>query len=291
MYHQWTYALDGRLTGVAIPRQFPADFRKEDYKLSELPSVATIGGLIFAAYDPDIAPIETYLGEFAPYIREMMKDGAIELLGFQRYHVNANWKLFVENTIDGYHPGLLHLPILADRAQYKYRTGLGANYKFKNGHGLLKWPVTSTDPKTWDNARDLPLTQCMSRREGWNYVSNVFPNAMILQIEDILTIRQLIPRGRQNVEVITYNLALKGESDEIKAHRAIVVSNQFGVAGVASLDDKIAMEAVQDAATTQYTKTLLFRGADNATEGDLTDEISLRGFYEMWARSMGLGGV
>ena len=85
---------------------------------------------------------------------------------------------------------------------------------------------------------------------------------------------------------MTYNLARKGESDEIKRHRALVVSAQFGIAGVASLDDKLAMEAVQKSVSAKYTKTVLLRGDLTATEGDLTDEISLRGFYETWAAAL-----
>jgi len=283
MYHQWCFGLDGRLTGVGLPRGYPESFRMEDYKLSELPRVEVFAGMVFASYDPDIEPLEDYLNEYAPYAREILNDGAIEFLGFQRYHVKANWKLFVENTIDAYHPGLLHVAILRDRAGYQYKPGLGANYKFRNGHGLLKWPVTLSDEADWNAQTDLPITLCRTRSEGWDYVSNVFPNAMILQIEDILTIRQLIPRGVNNVDVITYNLALKGESEEIKRHRAWVVSNQFGISGVASLDDKVAMEAVQNASMTQYTDTILLRGNLDDTSGDLTAEISLRGFYEMWA--------
>lgn len=284
MYHQWTYALDGRLTGVALPKGFPENFRTEDYRLSELPRVDSFAGMVFACYDADVMPLGEYLNDFRPYVSEILQDGNIELLGYQRYHVKANWKLFIENTIDAYHPGLLHIAIMRDRGGYQYRPGAGKNYKFANGHGLLQWPVSIVDPATWDPEADLPLTLCKTRKPGgWDYVSNIFPNVMVLQIEDILTIRQLIPRGVDEVDVITYNLALKGESDEIKRHRAWVVTSQFGIAGVASLDDKVAMEAVQAAANTRYQETVLLRGDLAKSDGDLTDEISLRGFYEMWA--------
>ena len=152
--------------------------------------------MIFASYDPDIAPLAEYLGDFTDYAREILNDGEHELLGLQRYHVKANWKLFIENTVDGYHPGLLHLPIFTDGAGYQYKTGLGTNHKFRNGHGLLKWPLTSIDRDKWDPKKDLPLTLCLSRSDGWNYVSNVFPNAMLLQIEDIMTVRQVLPGGQ-----------------------------------------------------------------------------------------------
>ncbi|MGH7906381.1 MAG: aromatic ring-hydroxylating oxygenase subunit alpha [Candidatus Binataceae bacterium] len=284
MYHQWTYSLDGRLIGVPLAQGYGAAFRKEEHPLPALPRVETFAGMIFASYDPAIIPLAQYLGDFGPVAREVLHDGALEFLGFQRYHVKSNWKLFVENTIDAYHPGLLHMPIMADRAGYAYKPGLGRNYKFAHGHGLLQWPITRM--VDWDPERDLPLTACRSRAEGWNYVSDIFPNTMVLQIEDILTVRQVIPRGPEAVDVITYNLAVKGESEELKRHRALVVSAQFGIAGVASLDDKLVMEAAQAGAPAHYTDTILLRGDLHAREGDLTDEISLRGFYEGWAEAI-----
>lgn len=286
MYHSWSFDLTGKLLGVPMPAGFPPEFKKEEWKLSELARVETFCGLIFASYRADIEPLADYLGDFQPFLHEMLQQGELEFLGYQRYHVKANWKLFVENTIDAYHPGLLHLPIMQERKGYQYKAGAGYNYKFRNGHGLLEWPVSATPPEEWNEETDLPLTLCLTRKEGWSHVGNIFPNAMVLHIEDILTIRQLIPRGIDEVDVITYNLARKGESDEIKRHRAWVISSQFGIAGVASLDDKVAMEAVQIGAKAKYTDTILLRGDMAAGKGDLTAEISLRGFYEKWAEAV-----
>jgi hypothetical protein len=99
-------------------------------------------------------------------------------------------------------------------------------------------------------------------------------------------VRQVIPRGPAAVDVITHNLAVQGESEEIQRHRALVVSAQFGIAGTASLDDKLVMEAAQAGAPAHYTKTILLRGDLHASEGDLTEEVSLRGFYEGWFEAM-----
>ncbi len=289
IYHQWTYGLDGRLEGVAMPRGFPESFRMEDYRLFELPRVASIGGIVFAAYDADIEPLEDYLGGIAPFIRELTRDGRIELLGYQRYSVNANWKLFVENTVDGYHPGLLHSPIRNDRMRSTYRSGVGGrSHKFANGMGMVRYPSTIVAAEDWDPSQDLPTSLCKSRDGGFDYAINMFPNALILQLGDILTVRQLIPRRPDAVDVITYNLAYDDDTEELKNHRAMVVSAHLGPAGVVSLDDKVSMEAVQNTAAARHSKTILLRGAPEAAEGDSTDEIALRGFYEMWARSLGL---
>jgi anthranilate 1,2-dioxygenase large subunit len=289
LYHQWTYGLDGRLLGVPMPGGFPESFKKENYKLSELPRVATLSGLIFAAYDGTIPSLEDYTAGVAPVINEMMRGGAIELLGYADHRVKANWKLFVENTIDGYHPGLLHLPIQRNRMMASYRPRVGGGCTaFPNGNNVVKFPTTVVDEQEWDPANDLPSLLCKSRSGGWDYAVNIFPNTMVLQLGDMLLVRQLIPRGVGAVDVIAYDLAYIDDSEELKRHRARTISTQLGTAGVASVDDKCAMEAVQLTVGSTYRKTLLLRGEPEARDGDSTEELSLRGFYETWARMLGI---
>jgi anthranilate 1,2-dioxygenase large subunit len=289
LYHQWAYGLDGRLIGVPMPGGFPETFKKEDYRLSELPRVSTLSGLIFAAYDKTVPPLEEYMNGVTPLIREVLRGGEIELLGYANHRVKANWKLFVENTVDGYHPALLHKPIQSNRMQASYRPRVGGSCTaFPNGHNVMKFPTTVVDEKSWDPAIDLPSLLCKSRDGGWDYVANLFPNAMLLQLGDMLVVRQLIPRGVSAVDVIAYDLAYKDDSEDLKRHRARTAGTQLGTAGVASVDDKCAMEAIQQVANCTYRKTLLLRGAPDAREGDATEEFSLRGFYEAWGRRLGL---
>jgi phenylpropionate dioxygenase-like ring-hydroxylating dioxygenase large terminal subunit len=288
VYHRWSFGLDGRLLGVGLPDGYPDDFKKEDYNLSET-RVETYCGMIFASYNTDIQPLADYLGDFRAVADELLNHGQLVFTGFQRYHVKANWKLFVENTIDAYHPGMLHVAIMRDRSGVKWTDVTGTNTKFPNGHTESRWPLTVLDPKDWNPRTDLPLTLGKGRQKGWNRVTSIFPNVMLLQIEDILTIRQLIPRGRGEVDVICYNFALEGESEEAIKHRAWVTSGQFGIAGVASLDDKIVMESVQETAKARYESTVLLRGDRDLTVGAPTSETGLRGFYEMWASCLAEG--
>jgi phenylpropionate dioxygenase-like ring-hydroxylating dioxygenase large terminal subunit len=280
LYHQWTYGLDGSLKGVALAQRYGEAFRREEHGLARVPRVECFAGLIFASYDASAPPVAEFLGGIGGHLKEMLRDGAVESIGLQRYHVKANWKLFIENTADAYHPPLLHAPIRKDRG---YRRGNGTNHSFDRGHGMIKWPLAIVE--SWDSTQDLPLL-AKSRNSGWNRVTNIFPNLMVLEIQDMLVVRQLIPRGAGAVDVLAYNLALAGESDEIKRYRAWMVSSQLGVAGVASLDDKIVMEAVQNGSPARYKRTILLRGEPGASEGEFTDEVSLRGFYEQWAEAM-----
>jgi anthranilate 1,2-dioxygenase large subunit len=285
MYHRWTYDLKGRLTGTPWPEKFTERFQKQEMKLSELPRVESYAGLIFASYRADVEPLTDYLGEAKPLLDRILAKGEVEFLGHQRYHVKANWKLFIENTVDGYHPGLLHTMIFSDKWEYKPAQGFCR--KFQNGHGLLQWPSSKLPESSWDEEAQMTIALARGKNEdGWDYSVSIFPNVMVLHIGDIITVRQLVQRGIDQVDVTTFNLARKDDSEEVKKHRAWVASGQFGSAGIASLDDKFAMEAVQAAAPALYTETLLLRGDLAASKGELTTEFSLRGFYEKWAECL-----
>ncbi len=64
-YHQWSYTLNGDLQGVPLRRGvrqdgqvkggMPADFNPKEHNLTKL-KVATRGGVVFAAFEPDEYP-------------------------------------------------------------------------------------------------------------------------------------------------------------------------------------------------------------------------------------------
>jgi len=70
-YHQWSYALDGKLQGVPFRRGvrqdgkvnggMPADFDPKDHGLTSL-KVAIRGGVVFASFDHQVESLEDYMG-------------------------------------------------------------------------------------------------------------------------------------------------------------------------------------------------------------------------------------
>jgi len=62
-------------------------------------------GFVFACFDPAAVDLRTYLAGAADYI-DLVADQAesLEIVpGAHEYSADANWKLFVENSLDGYH--------------------------------------------------------------------------------------------------------------------------------------------------------------------------------------------
>ncbi len=119
-YHGWTYGLDGALTrapglgGVATLERQSIDLLAV--------SAEVLGPLVFASPAADAPAL-------APAIPELLR--RLDASGWQdlrfvarrRYELRCNWKVVVDNYLDGgYHVARLH-PELADRLQLaSYRT-------------------------------------------------------------------------------------------------------------------------------------------------------------------------
>lgn len=286
LYHNWSYGLDGSLTGVPKPDSYPAHFRKEDYGLPSAGRVESFAGLLFATRLSRTASVADYLGEMGPIVADTMRHGNVELLGRHRNVIDANWKLFFENTVDAYHAENLHRPL-------KNYVVENANYSFPNGHGLIRRLATAE--LMADIAQRKGIAHDSTLIVGDQRTLGVFPNLLMLgsPARPAIIIRQLIPRGVNRLEIVIYYASPAGLSQEEKERAAREICSLFGPAGAVSADDAEAMIAVQRAARASYSKTILTRGleAESGTAASSSGELSLRGFYQMWAECMGAAGV
>ncbi|HET6545668.1 MAG TPA: aromatic ring-hydroxylating dioxygenase subunit alpha [Rhodanobacteraceae bacterium] len=134
-YHGWTYGLDGQL--LRAPDMHGASgFDPASIRLPE----ARIGewqGLVFAALD-DVVPLAQVLDGIERRL------GAIRLSDYafeQRvdYDIACNWKVYVDNFLEGYHLPLVHpeLNRLLDYRSYTTETGAW--------HSLQSSPIDDTD--------------------------------------------------------------------------------------------------------------------------------------------------
>ena len=105
-YHGWTYDLAGRLRGVP-EFEGVADFDRGQTGLVPL-AVATWEGLVFVHLDPDPVPLERWLGELVGQVAPLGL-GAMAFCERREYTLACNWKVFVDNYLDGgYHVPHLH---------------------------------------------------------------------------------------------------------------------------------------------------------------------------------------
>jgi len=105
LYHGWTYRTDGTLIGVPEGRDI-RDLDKSRLGLHQV-RAEVFCGLIFVNLDPGAEPLGARLGGLAerlarydlPSLRRFGRGGDVQ---------PANWKVVVENYIEGYHIPIAH---------------------------------------------------------------------------------------------------------------------------------------------------------------------------------------
>jgi choline monooxygenase len=118
-YHGWTYALDGRLQS-APDMQSAEAFDPAEVRLPEA-QVAQWRGLVFAATGTAVPPLADLLEGIDSRV------GAAALAGYAwhgrtRYDIDCDWKVYVDNYLEGYHVPHIH-PELNRMLDYRsYRT-------------------------------------------------------------------------------------------------------------------------------------------------------------------------
>jgi len=117
-YHGWSYGLDGSLKG-APEFEGVCDFDRSQNGLVPL-RVETWEQFVFANLDLNAVPLAEFLGalvkRFAP-----LNIGSLHFFERRTYTLNCNWKVFVDNYLDGgYHVPHLHkeLNSVLDYRQY-----------------------------------------------------------------------------------------------------------------------------------------------------------------------------
>ena len=179
-YHGWTYLLDGSLRGVPAMDRTEL-FDKKDFGLVPI-RVDIWEGLVFVNLDPDARP----LAEFMEGIAERVAPIRVAELKFARrveYPVECNWKVYVDNYLEGYHVPYVH-PELAKLYDYQSYT-------------------TSVFP--WYSLQHTPLTgeNLYARRGGGEaFYYFVFPNYMLNILPGRLQTNLVLPDGPGRCRVI-----------------------------------------------------------------------------------------
>jgi choline monooxygenase len=129
-YHGWTYRLDGQLRGVPHFNRVEL-FDKKDYGLTPV-HVAEWEGLVFVC----LAKRPPSLAAQLAGIRERIAPTRLGALRFARrvdYEVAANWKVYVDNYLEGYHVPYVHPELFALYDYEHYVTELHGGYSVQVG--------------------------------------------------------------------------------------------------------------------------------------------------------------
>jgi choline monooxygenase len=193
-YHGWTYDLAGRLIGTP---EFDgvADFRREDYGLVPV-AVDTWGPFVFVNLGENPTP----LVEFLAPLPQRSGDLGLESLRFaerREYELACNWKVFVDNYLDGgYHVNTVH-PGLAGVLDYsEYRTEIAGNAAVQIS------PTSSASTPQQLNSSTLQPVNIGQVRTGTAYYWWIFPNFMINAYAGVMDTNLVLPLGPDRCRVI-----------------------------------------------------------------------------------------
>ena len=177
-YHGWTYALDGRL--VATP-EFDGvlDFDRTRVRLPEL-RIEAFGPLLFVQLDPDAPSLRTVLAEMTAETATL----GLERLRFYRrrdYEVACNWKVYVDNYLEGYHIPVVHPGLFREIDYGAYRV------ETRGHHSRQHAPVRSTSPDS------LYRRRLEKRTEPEALYYWLFPNLMLNVYPDNVQVNLVLP--------------------------------------------------------------------------------------------------
>jgi p-cumate 2,3-dioxygenase alpha subunit len=319
-YHGWGFNNDGRYATRSPPGTYPSNFGADgSVDLTRVPRQEGYRDFWFVNFDSKAIGLQDYLAD-AKSILDLLADhspNGMEIVGGkQDYSIRTNWKLLVENSIDGYHAAETH------STYFQYlMSSIGSDvaklaaampdstrvHDLKNGHvaieGRAPWgrPIARAIPAWGEKGKqevDAIIAELQSRLgparaeriadRDRNTV--IFPNLVINDIMAI-TVRTFFPIAPDLINVSSWALAPKGETPEFRKRRLDNFLEFLGPGGFATPDDVEALESAQLGYVNQDQAPWndLSRGMTKQVAGG-NDEEQMRCFWREWSKRMEQAG-
>src|SRR5213078_4864808 len=116
-------------------------------------------------------------------------------------------------------------------------------------------------------------------------VTSVFPGAVFVQISNSLAVRQIRPRGVDEVEIFQTMLGYQDDPPDMVVHR-LRQANLVGPAGLVSMEDGEAIEIAHRASKPEVDGATVIElgGAGVISDRDYrVTDVPLRGFWSYYA--------
>ncbi|MDR9418795.1 aromatic ring-hydroxylating dioxygenase subunit alpha [Gracilimonas sp.] len=179
-YHGWTYLDDGSLRGVPDWNLVEL-FDKKDFGLEPF-EISIWQGLIFARVNSSDLKLTDLLSGIAERIAPLN----LSQLQFHtevEYNVECNWKVYVDNYLEGYHIPIVH-PELAN---------------------LLDYRSYSTETDDWYSLQHSPFKEAenlYSNEGGQAFYYFIFPNMMLNILPGRLQVNVVVPVSPTQCKVV-----------------------------------------------------------------------------------------
>lgn len=218
-YHGWTYALDGRLAGTP-ELDGVEQFERTDFALPRF-RVATWLDLVFVNLDPAAPSLDEYLGDL-PARFDARRFQSVRLAHRKEWEIDCNWKVYVDNYLEGYHIPIVHPSLFRELDYSRYRTETGRFFSIQ--HAPIRRPE-----------------RIRSEGDAEAEYFWLFPNLMINVYPDNFSTNLILPRG--NARTVTLFDWYFAEPDSEATKKRIEETVQFS--DEIQIEDINICEAVQ----------------------------------------------
>lgn len=267
-FHGWAFNTKGDLLSVMNEEGagYPSDFDKTKRGLVKV-HLQSYRGFLFATLNPDAEPLEDQLAEsktFIDLVVDQSPQGIEVLQGRSVYTYNGNWKLQVENGVDGYHVDTVHanyVQMIKNRARINaeskgmkvlavgdFTRNRGGYYDLKNGHTVIWTEITNPQDRPVYAAREDIEARLGAEKAKWAVYRSrnllIYPNVFIMD-QMGTQIRVFRPISVDKTEVTIYCFGPVGEAPVERAKRIRQYEDFFNASGMATPDDLTEFNASQ----------------------------------------------
>lgn len=204
-YHGWTYSLDGALL-VAPEFEGVEEWKRGDVRLPSV-KVEVWGPFVFVNVDSEAIPLKELMGDIPEQISAL--GCAVNDLHFsyrRDYLIRCNWKVYVDNYLEGYHLPAAHPSLFRELDYNEYRVD---TFRY---HSSQHAPIRTPRPGRDEERRYASGNGSNRALYFW-----IFPNFMLNIYADNLSSNIILPVGHDQTLTIFewFTYPLEGHSKEI----------------------------------------------------------------------------
>jgi choline monooxygenase len=210
-YHGWTYGNDGALKGM-VEFEGVCNFDRADNGLVPVRTEAW-ENLVFVNLDGKAAPLREFLGRVPELVTPLRLAETLHYFDRRTYRLNCNWKVYVDNYLDGgYHVPHAHKG-LSSVVEY-------TQYTIEN----FERSCLQSSPLDSSGALE---TAIGSTRRGHAFYLWIYPNFMINAYSGVMDTNLVLPLGVDKCAVIfDYYFSDVNAADEKHRRQSIGVSEK-----------------------------------------------------------------
>jgi phenylpropionate dioxygenase-like ring-hydroxylating dioxygenase large terminal subunit len=320
-YHGWTFANTGALQGVPMREGYGEAFQqvRSELGLANAPRVDSYGGFVFASLAADGISLRDHLGRATHAIDRLLNLSPTRKIdlraNWMKHRHHANWKMVVENNVDGYHALFTHASVydaikpakvshVPTKVDVLVRDIGGGHSEIDYSEEYLRLGEEFVWYGRIPRAKLAGYVDALEKAYGLDQAHNALvvgpPHTLIWPNLFLAEMNVMFVEPQEPDRTIAYTTAvLIPGQDDLNERTLRRSEGAMGPAGFLIADDgEIGMRNQAGLAAELPEWLMLARGVDD----DITDETGIinrdktaetpqRGFYSQWAAVVGGEGL